>query len=128
VKLQKQNCLTRQLRVRQTETEAILWSKLRDRKFEGTKIRRQQQINSYIVDFVSLEEKIIIEVDGGQHNEEASIKKDDLRTNTLEKEGYQVLRFWNSDVTDNLDGVLNKIKEALDNIREAREGRQHPHL
>jgi very-short-patch-repair endonuclease len=106
--------LTRGLRRRQTKTEEMLWSRLRDRRFEGLKFRRQQQIQDYIVDFACLEAKLIIEIDGGQHNEEPFIEEDRLRTVSLEKEGFQVLRFWDSDVSRNLDGILERIKEAVD--------------
>jgi very-short-patch-repair endonuclease len=79
----------------------------------GVKFRRQQPIGKYIVDFVCLDKKLIIEIDGGQHNESPVIEKDLQRTIWLEKEGYRVIRFWNCDVLSNLNGVLSKIKEFL---------------
>ena len=69
--------MSRGLRRRQTEAEKLLWVKLRDRQLDGVKFRRQQSIGNYIVDFVSFEEKLIIEIDGGQHNEEQKIEKDE---------------------------------------------------
>ena len=94
---------------------------LRNRQLGGLKFRRQQSLGDYIVDFISFDSKLIIEVDGGQHNELASIEKDEQRTKWLEGKGYQVIRFWNNDVLENVDGVLTKIKEIL-------EIRSHPHL
>jgi len=73
-----------------------------------TKFRRQQPLDKFIVDFVSFEKKIVIEVDGGQHFEE---KKDIERDKWLSKQGFKVLRFWNNDVLNNIDGVLEVIKE-----------------
>jgi len=94
---------------------------LRNRQLGGLKFRRQQSLGDYIVDFVSFDVKLIIEVDGGQHNELVTTEKDEQRTKWLEGKGYQVIRFWNNDVLDNVDGVLIKIKEIL-------EMRSHPHL
>jgi len=113
--------MSRGLRRRQTEAEKLLWVKLRDRQLDGVKFRRQQSIGNYIVDFVSFEEKLIIEIDGGQHNEEQKIEKDEQRKTWLEGEGFYVIRFWNNDVLLNLEGVLMKIKEVIGL-------RTHPHL
>ncbi len=113
--------LTRGLRIRQTDAERLLWLHLRDRQLEGIKFRRQQALGKYIVDFVSLEEKLVIEVDGGQHNESLIIEKDEQRTQWLNSRGYTVIRFWNSDVLENMEGVVYKIMETLEN-------RSHPHL
>jgi very-short-patch-repair endonuclease len=73
------------------------------------KFRRQEPVGNYIVDFVCYENKLIIELDGGQHNEFS--EKDIPRTKALEKEGYKVLRFWNNEVKNNISGVLTVIKE-----------------
>ena len=105
--------LARELRRRQTKAEKLLWFKLRNRQLDGTKFRRQQRLGNYIVDFVSFEEKLIIEIDGGQHNERQTKEEDVLRTLWLKNEGYHVLRFWNNDVMQNIDGVLKDIKELL---------------
>jgi very-short-patch-repair endonuclease len=78
-----------------------LWLELRDRRLNGFKFVRQEAIASYIVDFVCREKKLIIEVDGGQH---ANSRSDDARDAALSAEGYQVLRFWNSDVLTNRGG------------------------
>jgi very-short-patch-repair endonuclease len=89
---------------------------LRSRQFINLKFRRQHPIGKYIVDFVSLEKKIVVEVDGGQHNEPGNMEKDEQRTTWLENEGYHVIRFWNSDVLLNIDGVGLKILELTETL------------
>ncbi len=106
----------RELRLRQTEAEKMLWTRLRNMQLDGVKFRRQEPLGSYIVDFVSFDKKIIIEIDGGQHNEAQAREKDEQRTMWLEDEGFRVIRFWDNDVLLNLDGVLTKIKEVLDGV------------
>lgn len=91
----------------------MLWSKLRSRQFENLKFRRQHPIGKYIVDFVSLEKKIVIEVDGGHHNEQSNVENDKQRTDWLESEGFRVIRFWNNDILLNMDGVIAKIIEQV---------------
>lgn len=103
----------RGLRQRQTDAEKALWAKLRNRQLEGVKFRRQQPVGSYIVDFASFERKLIIEIDGGQHNEDKPKERDAERTARLEERGYRVIRFWNNEVLMNLEGVLESIREAL---------------
>src|SRR6187551_1044357 len=95
--------IERRLRRRSTDAEMVLWLSLRDRRLSGFKFVRQEAIDCYIVDFVCREKKLIIEVDGGQHSESAS---DRVRDEALQALGYQVLRFWNSDVLKNKSGVL----------------------
>lgn len=87
--------------------------KLRNRQLEGVKFRRQQPIGPYIVDFASFEKKLVIEIDGGQHSEEKVKKRDTERTAWLKERGYRILRFWNNEVLTNLEGVLKRIREAL---------------
>ena len=101
----------RQLRRRQTDAERLLWSKLRSRQLEGRKARRQHVIGPYIVDFVFLEDRLIVELDGGQHMEQ--VDRDTRRTAWLEMKGFQVLRFWNNEVLGNLESVLEAIRRAL---------------
>jgi len=108
-----QTSLARELRQRQTEAERTLCARLRDRQLEGVKFRRQQPIGHYVVDFASLESRIIVEIDGGQHNERGKREKDEERTAWLKREGYRILRFWNNEVLRNVDGVLEVIREAL---------------
>ena len=81
------------------------------RQMQGFKFRRQQPIGPYIVDFVTFEKKFVIELDGGQHARER--EKDEERDLWLKKGGYEVLRFWDNEVFENLDGVLEVIKNKL---------------
>jgi very-short-patch-repair endonuclease len=101
----------RQLRRRATEAEKKLWKHLRARQLEGVKFRRQEPIGRYIVDFVALEKKRVIEVDGGQHAVEK--ERDRKRDEWLEHEGFEILRIWNNDIFDNLNGVLEREREIL---------------
>ena len=105
--------LARELRQRQTEVKRNLWARLRNRQLEGVKFRRQQPIGYYVVDFASFENRIIVEIDGGQHNERGIMEKDKERTVWLRGESYHILRFWNNEVLKNVDGVLEVIREAL---------------
>ncbi len=97
------------LRNNLTDVEQKIWYRLRQRQLKNHKFRRQQIIGRYIVDFVCLERKLIIEIDGGQHTEEC----DKVRTEFLQNEGYKVLRFWNNDVLNNIDGILETILNEL---------------
>jgi very-short-patch-repair endonuclease len=99
------------LRTNATEAEQKIWYFLRNRQFEKFKFRRQHPIGVYIVDFVCLTEKLIVELDGGQHVERTGY--DDRRTKTLNEKGYRVLRFWNNDVLRNTDIVLETIFTEL---------------
>ena len=107
--------LARNLRRKQTDAERKLWLILRSRQFENSKFRRQEPIGKYIVDFVSLERELIIELDGGQHNQQSEMENDEVRTKWLEKKGFRVIRFWNNDVLQNIDGVAFKILEIISN-------------
>lgn len=100
----------RDLRVNATSAERRLWSVLRSRTLVGWKFRRQRPIGHYIVDFACAEARLIIEVDGGQHAENAA---DAARTRWLESLGWRVIRFWNPDVLKNTDGVAETILHAL---------------
>jgi very-short-patch-repair endonuclease len=99
--------LARKLRRNQTDAEKRLWSAIRNSQ-TGYKFRRQFPIEPYIVDFFCFEQKLIIELDGGQHTEE----KDQERTYFLEQRDYRILRFWNHDVLGNIDGVLEMVGAA----------------
>ena len=105
--------LARGLRNNQTRAEELLWYRLRNTRLDGIKFRRQRPLDIYIVDFISLKKKLIIEIDGGQHNEEINQDSDKERAAWLESNGYRILRFWSSEVLENLDGVLGRIQEAL---------------
>jgi very-short-patch-repair endonuclease len=100
----------RRLRRALTDAERKLWFALRDRRLDGHKFVRQEAIGPYIVDFVCREKKLVIEVDGGQHAESV---RDRVRDAVLAADGYRVLRFWNSDVLKNRDGVLTVILAEL---------------
>jgi very-short-patch-repair endonuclease len=100
--------LGKALRKRLTDAELLLWNHLRMKQIEGLKFRRQQPIDYYIVDFVCFENRIIIEIDGGQHAENS---KDRERDMYLQRNGFKVLRFWNNEVLQNTNGVLEIIRE-----------------
>ena len=106
-----QICFALKLRREQTDAERLLWSQLRRKQLEGLKFRRQQPIGRYIADFVCFEGKLIVEVDGSQHGEIA--ERDDERTSWLGSQGFKVLRFWNHDLLENIEGVWELIREAL---------------
>ena len=99
------------LRTNATDAEQKMWYFLRNRQFEQFKFRRQHPISVYIVDFVCLEQKLIVELDGGQHAEKTAY--DLRRTKTLREKGYRILPFWNNDVLQNTDGVLDTIFAEL---------------
>jgi very-short-patch-repair endonuclease len=101
----------RSLRGAQTDAEQALWHRLRNRRLDGWRFRRQHEIDLYIVDFACAEAALIVELDGGQHGDQ--LIYDEARTRKLQEMGYRVLRFWNNDVLKNLDSVLEVIMEAL---------------
>jgi very-short-patch-repair endonuclease len=103
----------RGLRRAQTPQEVILWSRLKNRRLKGQKFRRQYLIGKYIADFVCFEKKLVIELDGWQHKIDEARKYDKERTQYLKKEGFSVVRFWNNDVNNNLEGVVFEIESAL---------------
>ena len=114
IKINNRTEKSRQLRKNMTSQERKLWSIIRNRQFFGYRFRRQFPIGHYIVDFVSREKKIIIEIDGGQHNERQNIEYDKIRTGYLKSEGYRVIRFWNNEIDNNIDGVYEKLKEIFE--------------
>src|SRR4051812_37062500 len=95
---QNKTSFARVLRKNQTDAELQLWEKLRGRRFSNVKFRRQQPIGSFIVDFVSAEQKLVIEVDGGVHRTKDGKLKDIQKKEYLQKSGYTVLRFWNNEI------------------------------
>jgi very-short-patch-repair endonuclease len=101
----------RQLRKNPTEAEGVLWRHLRLRQLEGCKFRRQQPIGRYIVDFVCFENRLVIELDGGQHSEQVTY--DAERSAWLREQGFRVLRFWNHEVLQNIEAVKQVIQEAV---------------
>ena len=101
----------RRLRRNPTEAERSLWQKLRFWQVNGYKFRRQQPLGNYVVDFVCLETRLVVEVDGGQHAQQADY--DSHRDDWLSGQGFVVLRFWNNDVLNNIDGVMEVILKHL---------------
>ena len=101
----------RELRRNSTEAEKALWLRLRGRQLGGHYFRRQRPIGNYVVDFVCLERRLVIELDGGQHFE--SNGYDLARTSNLNDSGYSVIRFWNNQVLAEIDGVQEAIFLAL---------------
>jgi very-short-patch-repair endonuclease len=99
------------LRTNQTDAEKRLWYHLRAHRFMGLKFKRQKPIGRYIVDFVCMERRLIIEIDGGHHADAAL--KDQQRDAWLRGQGYAVLRFWNNEVMQQLEGVLEQIRYAV---------------
>ena len=109
--------LAKNLRKRATDAESTLWNYLRTGKLEGLKFRRQQVIGKYIVDFVCFEKLLVVELDGGQHAEEA--EADRARDAWLNREGYRVLRVWNHEVLTNLEGTLEMIRNHCQKLTQA---------
>ena len=103
--------LSRNLRSNPTEAEKLLWNHLRRKQFQGLKFRRQQPIDRFIVDFVCFEKRLIIELDGGQHSDQTA--RDKTRTEILESKGFLVLRLWNNEVFENIEGVLTEITNIV---------------
>ncbi|HEY5721208.1 MAG TPA: DUF559 domain-containing protein [Allosphingosinicella sp.] len=101
----------RQLRRAMTPAEKRLWSALRNRRLEGFKFRRQDWIGPFVADFVCWKARLIVEVDGSQHGEQ--VEYDEGRDDYLAREGFMVLRFWNNEVTNDLEAVLSSIRVHL---------------
>ena len=101
------------LRASQTSAEARLWQALRGRRLAAWKFRRQHPIDGFVVDFVTLAGRLVIEVDGATHGAAAEIARDHVRTERLEACGFLVMRVTNADVYDTLDGVLEAIHAQL---------------
>jgi very-short-patch-repair endonuclease len=97
----------RELRQGQTDAEALLWSRLRNRQLAGLKFRRQRPIANYIADFACIEIGLVVELDGGQHIEQAEY--DGQREQQMQQAGFQTLRFWNHDVLNETEAVMEKI-------------------
>ena len=104
----------RVLRQDMTDAESRMWYFLRNRRLAGYKFVREYVIGNYIADFVCRDKKLIIEIDGGQHMEAAEY--DQKRTNYLTANGYRVMRFWNNEVFNNAQDVLEAILHSLENL------------
>ena len=101
----------RELRKNQTDAEKLLWKHIRNRQLSGYKFRRQCPLGNYIVDFICLSLKLIIELDGSQHMNNAGY--DERRTQYLEAHGFKVLRFWNNNILNQTDSVLEALTLTL---------------
>lgn len=103
----------RELRAHPTEVERVLWYRLRELKAIGYRFRRQSPFRNYVLDFVEHRAKLVVELDGGQHGFPDRMRKDEKRDGLLRSEGYLVLRFWNSEINENPDGVIDAIAREL---------------
>jgi very-short-patch-repair endonuclease len=110
----------RELRNHATDAERVLWAKLRELKIIGYHFRRQAPFRAYVLDFAEHRAKLVVELDGSQHGMREQASKDEKRDALLRLEGYAVLRFWNMEINENLDGVVEAI------IRELHERDPHP--
>jgi very-short-patch-repair endonuclease len=115
----------RRLRANATKAEEILWRHLRQSPVLGTHFRRQVPIGRYVADFACMAARLVVEVDGSQHAEGPVTETDKERTRWLESEGYRVLRFWNNDITQNIEGVLESIHRAMSPTMEFDEAMKH---
>jgi very-short-patch-repair endonuclease len=102
--------VARKLRENSTDAERMLWARLRGRRLEGHKFNRQFGIGNAVADFACRSSKLVVEVDGGQH---ADSLTDAERAKIIEGFGYRIIRFWNHDIIENMDGVLTEILSAL---------------
>jgi very-short-patch-repair endonuclease len=103
----------RRLRRDTTDAEKRLWRRLRQLEIQGSHFRRQIPIGPYIADFGCMAVRLLIEIDGSQHGDDRNKSQDERRTHWLEKEGYRVLRFWNNDISGNMDGVMEAVYAAI---------------
>jgi very-short-patch-repair endonuclease len=103
----------RSMRREPTEAERVLWQRLRRLTIGGSHFRRQATIGSSFADFACHAVRLVIEIDGGQHNQAKGLTRDAERTADLERRGYRVLRFWNNDVLGNIEGVMETIAAAV---------------
>src|ERR1700751_2267241 len=109
----------RRLRVNTTEPEIRLWRQFRRAPMLGTHFRHQVPIGPYVADYACMAARLIIELDGSQHGTEPVKARDEVRTQWFEQAGYRVIRFWNNDLTTNIEGVLESIYAALYGSRDA---------
>jgi very-short-patch-repair endonuclease len=108
---QKRAERARSLRRASTRAELVLWTRIRGRQLGGFKFVRQEPIGRYYVDFLCRDRHLIVELDGGQHSESSQDRQRDSELCAL---GYRVIRVWNNDVIDNLDGVLQMLLSELE--------------
>jgi very-short-patch-repair endonuclease len=115
----------RALREDLSRPEVILWGRLRRLREHGFHIRRQAPFKGYYLDFVCYSRRVVIEVDGGQHGDDRQAEHDAVRDAILRRHGFEVLRFWTSDVRRNLDGVMDRIVLALEDAPQMEKGAYH---
>ena len=119
----------RALRKSATEAEKKLWEILRRKRIHGLRFRRQYPIGPYFADFVCLPARLIVELDGGQHADDVAFIYDRKRTAWLEGQRFRVIRFWNLDVVEDIDGVMDRIADAVREplpLTPSRKGRGNP--
>jgi very-short-patch-repair endonuclease len=105
----------RALRATLTPQERRLWAKLRElNRMLGTHFRRQAPVGPYVADFADLGRRLIVAVDGSRHGEDAGLRRDMAQDSWMQTQGFTVLRFWNTDLTANLDGVMQVILDAVE--------------
>ena len=114
-----QRDFARYLRNNSTDAECKLWNALQAQQLKGYKFRRQAAIGDYVIDFVCFSCKLIVELDGGQHNDPIKKAYDEKRTAWLRSRGFRVLRFWNHEVLENVDGVVEGIWIAIEELKPA---------
>ncbi|MEQ1718488.1 MAG: endonuclease domain-containing protein [Hyphomicrobium sp.] len=108
--------LARDLRKHETDAEHILWSRLRNRQIDGWKFKRQVPFGRFVLDFYCADARLAVEIDGGTHSTSAEIASDVDRTEFLEANGVRIVRCWNSEVRENIDGILEMIYLALGQV------------
>ena len=116
----------RALRKQSTEAEKKLWQKLRRKQFHGLRFRRQYPLGPYFGDFVCLPARLVVEVDGATHAERDQAQHDERRTQWPASQNFRVLRFWNSDIFENIDGVVERIDAVMRENPLVLEMRNHP--
>lgn len=107
------NAIARSLRKRMTPQEVKLWVHLRALREQGFHFRRQAPVGRFIVDFLCRQYRLVVEIDGSQHGYDTGQRADALRDSWLRAQGFRVMRFWNSEVDRNLDGVMETILDAV---------------
>lgn len=110
------NLNRKRLRADQTDAEKKLWDNLRNKQFQGLKFLRQYSVGKYVLDFYCPKFRLAIEIDGGQHNDPQIRKQDEERTNILQQNDIRVVRFWNNEVLNNLEGVLDQLSLEIQQI------------
>ena len=106
----------RTLRKGQTDAEALLWSRLRARQLSGLKFRRQHPIGAFFADFACIEIGLVVELDGGQHGEREAAAYDKTREQAMAALGFKTLRFWDNDVLNETEGVLERIRRVAETL------------